>query len=369
MRLLLVVSEMGVGGAERVVVDLATDAARRGDAVALLADPGRFDAHLEGLHITRGPLPPGRAPAALLRSTASARQLIRDFRPDVIHTHNVRVTGLARIASELARPRRRPPIIATYHGVPAGEVKAAGRVLRLADAVVCVSAGLREQLEAAGAPPRLLSVIPNGVANAAPLSAQRQLEIDAELGLDGSPVVSIVGRLVTQKAHDRFLRAALVVAQRLPSARFLIVGDGPLRDELERMAADLGVAHQTRFTGVRDDAPYLIARSDLLTFSSDWEGLSIAALEALAAGVPVVSTDVAGMRELLSSGAGAIVPHDAEALGAAIADLLLDGSRLAGMGAEARRLHRERFSTESMTSAYRALYDRMAADRPVRSRR
>ena len=119
---------------------------------------------------------------------------------------------------------------------------------------------------------------------------------------------------------------------------------------------------QQAITGIRGDATTIIARSDLLVFSSDWEGLSIAALEALARGVPVVSTAVEGTRELLSEGAGVVVPHEEEALAAAIVECLGDPARRSELGATGRRLHRERFSSARMAAAYRTLYERLLAD-------
>lgn len=362
MRLETVISEMGVGGAERVVVELLRDAAARGDDLGLLANPGPLDRELADLATERSPLPTQRSAGALARATTASWRFARRFKPDIVHAHNVRVAGLARIGSQLARPLRRPPLVATYHGVPLAEVASAARVLRLADAVVCVSEGLREQLAAAGVSQRLLSVIPNGVPDAVPLGATERERIDAELGLgDGAPVVSIVGRLVPQKEHERFLHAAKRLTEEGPPAHFLVVGDGALRQQLEQQADALGLNSQVRFTGVRDDARALISRSDLIVFSSAWEGLSIVALEALAAGVPVVSTDVAGMRELLSGGAGQIVPHDDEALAAAIGKLLRDPDLRARTGAEGRRLHGERYSTARMTGAYREIYERLLA--------
>jgi glycosyltransferase involved in cell wall biosynthesis len=271
------------------------------------------------------------------------------------------VTAFGRAGSRLAGPRR-PPLLTTYHGVPHEEVDAAARILRLADLVACVSTDLMEQLAERGIPAERLAVVPNGVPDPEPTSAETMRALDAELGLGvGTPVVSVVGRLVPQKAHDRFLRAAKLVHEQVPEAKFLVVGDGELRAQTEALAAQLGLADAVVFTGIRSDATTIIARSDLLVFSSDWEGLSIAALEALARGVPVVSTAVEGTRELLSEGAGVVVPHEEEALATAIVECLGDPERRAELGATGRRIHRERFSTAHMAAAYRTLYERLLA--------
>jgi glycosyltransferase involved in cell wall biosynthesis len=361
VRLEFVISEMGIGGAERVVVDLALDAVARGDELLLLGAPGRNDEHLAGTGIGRVSLPTGRGPADLARSTGRTARATRRFRPALIHSHNVKVTAVARAGSQLAGLHR-PPLLTTYHGVPHEEVDAAARILRLADLVACVSTDLMEQLAERGIPTERLAVVPNGVPDPEPTTAETMRALDAELGLSvDTPVVSVVGRLVPQKAHDRFLRAAKLVHEKVPEAKFLVVGDGELRAQTEALAADLGLTDAVVFTGIRGDATTIIARSDLLVFSSDWEGLSIAALEALARGVPVVSTAVEGTKELLSEGAGVVVPHDEEALAAAIVECLGDDERRAQLGATGRRIHQERFSTAHMAAAYRGLYERLLA--------
>jgi glycosyltransferase involved in cell wall biosynthesis len=355
MRLMLVVSEMGVGGAERVVVELARVATHRGDAVAVLADPGRLDGELEELEVVRAPLPHARTPVALVRATVSGARQVRAFRPDVVHSHNVRVTAIARAAAQLGMPGGRPPLLATYHGVPADEAGRAARVLRAADLVVCVSEGLRQELIAGGLPASRVTVVENGVP-ASPATGGAAARIDRELGLGPGPVVAVVGRLTPQKAHSRFLEAAALVSAESPDAQFVIVGDGPLRGDLEAQAARLGIEQAVRFTGIRDDAPEIIARADMLAFSSDWEGLSIAALEALAAGVPIVSTDVAGTDELLATGAGVVVDHDPAALARAILDLIREPDRRVLLGQRGRALHEERFSSRTMADSYIRIY-------------
>jgi glycosyltransferase involved in cell wall biosynthesis len=360
MRLQVVISEMGVGGAEKMVVECLRDGSAHGDELALLGAPGRLDEELQGLPIRRRSLPTSRSAPALLRSLAIITRFTRDFRPDLVHSHNVKVTAVARFGTQLAAPSARPPLLTTFHGVPLEEEDQAVKLLRLADLVVCVSEDLKGHLEEKGFPPQKLAVIPNGVPDPTPLSAARRAQLDADLGLSAeTEVVSIVGRLVPQKAHERFLAAAAAVKEKRPQARFLVVGDGERRAELEATAADLGLGEALLFTGIRSDAADVISRSDLLVFSSVWEGLSIAALEALARGVPVVSTDVAGAQELLTSGAGVIVPHDADALGAAISEALADPAARERMGAEGRRLHAERFSVARMNAGYRELYEQL----------
>jgi glycosyltransferase involved in cell wall biosynthesis len=353
VRLLLAITELGLGGAEHVVLDLERGALDAGHEAAVAAGSGPLQGHAS----TFFQLPAiERSPLALTRTGRRLTGIMRSFAPDLVHAHNPRMVGLAAAAARLGRPSRRPPVLATHHGVAPDEERAAARVLRVADHVVCVSARLVEQLVAGGVPQRRVSVIPNGVSSPPALGAAERSRLDSELGLDGEPLVTAVGRLVPQKAHHRLLDAAVAVRSSMPSARFLIVGDGPLRPELESRIRAAGLEGAVTLTGPRPDAREIIARSDVVAFSSDWEGLSIVALEALAAGVPIVSTDVAGTAELLQSGAGVTVPRSADALAGALVDLLRDPARRQKMGAEACRLHRERFSTERMVEGYLALY-------------
>jgi glycosyltransferase involved in cell wall biosynthesis len=151
----------------------------------------------------------------------------------------------------------------------------------------------------------------------------------------------------------RFLEAAALVG---PGVRFLLVGDGPLRGELEARAGAVTL------TGVRHDLPALLRRADLVAFSSDWEGLPLVALEALAAGTPVVSTPVEGMAELTESGAVTVIAEpSATALADAITGLLAEP--LAERGERGRQLVAERYSPAAMLAAYEALYAELSGRR------
>ncbi|MFN2617715.1 MAG: glycosyltransferase [Thermoleophilaceae bacterium] len=362
MRLLHAIAQMAIGGAERIVVQLADAAKEHGDRVAVAGAAGPLDAELAKLDLERIELP--GADRSLTGTALAALRLaspLRRFGADLVHSHNVRATVVASTAARLANPLRRPPLLASFHGVVPGEYRMAARLLRCADRVVCVSRDVADALIGAGFPAERTEVVRNAVALPAPLSGRERARIDRELSLGDGPVVSIVGRLAPQKAHSRFLEAAALVARDLPDANLLVVGDGPLRNDLERQASELGLGGRVTFTGARSDARELIARSDLVAFSSDWEGLSLVALEALAAAVPVVSTDVEGMHELLSTGAGVVVGHEPSALAGAIRTLLEEDDRRAAMGALGRQLIEREYSLQAMVEAYWQLYGSMSA--------
>jgi glycosyltransferase involved in cell wall biosynthesis len=237
-------------------------------------------------------------------------------------------------------------------------------VLARATEVVCVSDDLRDELERAGFPPDMARVVPNGVPPAEPLTEERAVALRAELTLEGH-VVTLVGRLVEQKAPHRFVDTAAAVLADRSDVTFLVVGDGPLRAALEDQVAALGVERGVRLAGLRHDARDLIALSDLVVFTSVWEGLSIVALEALAARVPVVAADVSGMRELLEPGAGQIVDEpEPAAFAKAICDLLGDTEARSAMGARGRELVEARYSIAAMAVGYANVYEAALAARP-----
>jgi glycosyltransferase involved in cell wall biosynthesis len=363
MRVLLTSPSMQTGGAEQVVTMLTAGLARRGHRVGLAAPPGARDADLLGVPHERLPLRDhGRAAVGAARSARQLAGAVHRFEPDLVHAQNVKSSVTARAAALAARPHRRPPVLATFHGVLPVEYRRAARLLQAADHTACVSSDLRESIVAAGLGAARTSLVRNAITPAAPLGEEARAALDDELGLGAGPVVAIVGRLVPQKAHERFIVAARRIVDELPESRFLVLGEGPRRAEIEAMILAGDLSRQVLMTGVRADARTVMARADLVVFSSDWEGLSIAALEALAAGTPVVSTDVQGMRGLLvESGAGAVVPlDDGTALGERVLSLLRDDRERQAMGEAARRLIADQYSIESMIDAYESLYERLS---------
>ncbi len=310
---------MGLGGAERVVSSLASGLLARGHAVAISGAPGRLDEGLE-TGVERLILPErGRSPIGVSEWTARQAAFIRSWRPHVIHSHNAKATVIAAAAARLARGPRRPPLLATHHGAAETDrTTAAKLLLRAADAVVVVSEGTLPAF--APAVPR---VIHNGIPPAPHVTGERE-------------GVVFVGRLEPVKNPQRFLD----VAERVPEATFTVIGDGSLRARLTGRAT---------FLGARDDARELLARAQLLLVTSDSEGMSIAVLEALAAGTPVVSTPVSGMRELEGVRVASFDPDD---LADAVRELLQDSVLRTIMGEAGEKLVRERFSADAMVDAY-----------------
>ena len=205
-------------------------------------------------------------------------------------------------------------------------------------------------------PPEKIVVIPN----AATSGARAKPAPRSELARNGAgPVVLTVARLDGQKGITHLLDAVAAV----PQASFAIAGDGPNRDALEQRAMALGVSDRVRFLGHRNDVPALLAAADLFVLPSLYEGLPLAVLEAMAAGVPVVATAIGGTDEVVRDGeTGTLVPPaNPEALAAAIGRALFDRDRASRLALAARSLVASEYSVASMVGSVSRLYDQLRA--------
>lgn len=358
MRVAHVSAAMQYGGAERMLADLAIGSVQSGLEVAIIAPAGQLDGDWRSLGVERILTPvAARAPLDVARAAYWVRAGLRGWKPDLVHTHNVKATLLALAGSRgVLGPHL--PVLSTLHGVAPNQMRVAVQILRFADTIIAVSDEVGRGAVDAGLSPTRLHVVPNGVDPMPPLTSAQGLAIDRELKLEGD-VIAAVGRLVPVKAHGRFLEAAALILRGRPRTTFLLIGEGPERPALERRARELGIDSAVRFTGARADARELIERADVLVFSSLHEGHSMAALEALAAGTPVVSTDVSGMRHLLGTGAGRIVAESTPAaLAEAITALLNDPALRGEMGETGRRLVASELSSQVMVRRYGDLYAR-----------
>ncbi|MFN3477083.1 MAG: glycosyltransferase, partial [Candidatus Methylomirabilales bacterium] len=251
-------------------------------------------------------------------------RLFQQWRPHLVHTHTAKAGALGRLA---ARAAGVPVVVHTFHGhifdgyFPPWKGRlflAIERLLaKLTTRIIALSEGQRRellQLKIGGE--AQLAILPLGLELDPFLTAPaKNGQLRRELGLPGERLIGIVGRLVPIKGHETFLQAARSVAERLPSCRFLVVGDGPERLKLQGMAATLGLASRVLFLGWRRDLDRIYADLDLLVLSSSNEGTPVSLLEAMAAGVPVVATQVGGVRDLITHPeTGLLVPPgDAQA--------------------------------------------------------
>ena len=349
MRVLHTIGEMGTGGAESLVVELVTRGPDVGWVSQVASSGGRREDELGPTGLARFHRVPlsRRRPGGLWRAVGATRAAVREADPDVVLAHNVGVTVATWLA--VRSLRRRTPIATVFHGVAAGDYRAAALALSAAPgAVIAVSGVIRDRLTAAGLRRHVPIVISNAVT--APLlpdraTARRELDLAAD-----APVALCAARMVEQKRHDVLIRAWARVR---PDAVLLLAGDGPLRGDVERQVAQLGLTGRVRVLGARSDMPRLLAAADVCTLSSDWEGLPVALLEAMACGRPVVATAVDGVAEVLRHGGGELVPPgDDEALGRALDGLLGDPAAARAAGEAARAVIAEHYDPAVMMRRY-----------------
>src|ERR1700676_21646 len=231
--------------------------------------------------------------------------------------------------------------------------RAQARVLRWCDTVVCNSRAAGDRLQTLGLRENQLTVI----GNALPAEAFAE----SAPALARSPEVLRVGMIARMntrsKNHHLFLRAAAKLRERFPAVQWVLVGDGPLRQELEPEARDLGLGDSVLFLGDRRDVPAVLASLDITVLPSASESLSNVILESMAAGVPVVANRVGGNCELVTEDRGVLVPpNDEDALAGAIERLLRDASLRKVLGRNGNAFARENFTLEQMRKRHEALY-------------
>lgn len=319
-------------------------------SVLWAAAAGRPGVRLHPMPDARTPRPGDLAAFVLLV------RLLR--RVDVAHAHSSKAGMLVRGAAVVARRTRR--VVFTphgwsfwaYEGLPGRLAKTLERLAaRWCATIVTVSVHEREAGLAAGVGHRSqYRVVPNGVD-------------PARFAAEPVPVpgrIVMVGRLARPKRQDLAIRALAVVRRNCPQAHLELVGDGPLRAGLEQLADAHGVADAVAFLGERDDIPERVRGAACVLLASRYEGCSLAVLEAMAAGRPVVASRVGGMEELVEDGVtGRLAANEPEEMAAALAEVLGSSAEGEAMGAAARQRVAERFGAKHMVVGVLAAYSEL----------
>lgn len=364
MRVLHVAQPLDAG-IPRVAGDLVDDQVRRGWDVTvacpqeseLRAFATNSGARYRRWEAKRAPGP--SVPGEVRRLGA----LVHEAGPDLVHLHSAKAGLAGRLAIRGRRPTVFQPNAWSFEAVR-GPLRSAAvawerAAARWTTATLCVSEDERLRAESEGVGGRF-TMVPNGVdisrwqaASPADRAAARE-----ELGLDNGPLVVCVGRLAEQKGQDVLLKAWALVTESAPAAELVLVGDGPLRAELESAAPP-----RVRFAGKRDDVEVWVAAADLVAIPSRWEaGLPLVAMEAMARGRSVVAADVAGVREGFQGRCGRVVPIGAvQPLAEAMTERVLDPDLLAREGAEGRQRIEERYDLRRTAAQVAELYESVIA--------
>jgi glycosyltransferase involved in cell wall biosynthesis len=304
------------------------------------------------------------------RSIRALAKLLRAQQIDVMHLHLIFTDGgrMPLLAARLAGI----PVVVTHHAAPQARQElmtnlARRPMLALARKFIAVShANRRDHIRYMGLPADRLVAIHNGIVvpREPPDRKRAHDELTASLGLPpDTKLVGGVGRLNDQKGFHWLLDAAKKFLPKVPSARVVLVGDGPLRGELEAQAQSLGIADRVLFLGFRKDAPKVLAALDVLAMPSVFEGLPLVLLEACAAGCPAVAHAVDGIPEVIEDEvSGFLVPRgNVELLANRIAQVLRDEQLASNMSQAAWRRALNGFTAERMAADTVAIYDELRA--------
>jgi glycosyltransferase involved in cell wall biosynthesis len=343
-----------VGGSERQFATLVESLNR-----------DRFDVHpaclrrIGGLSARLGEIPEFPPGGRLLGWQAQRAQLalVRRMRRDgisVAHAFdfytNLMLIPAARVAGI--------PVIGSHRQLgdllTSTQFKAQYWAFRFCSRVVCNSRAAAKTLLAAGLPEQKIEIIPNGL--------EEQSFAECVPAIPRRPQVTRIGMIARMnnvvKNHPAFLKAAAKLAGQYPNVEFVLVGDGPLRPGLERMASGLGIKERVLFLGERHDIPAVLASLDVTVLVSSSESLSNVILESMAAGVPVVATDVGGNSELVKDGeTGFLVPvGDEQKLVDALAFFVRDQASRAQYAEQSRKVARSHFHIREISRRFEQLY-------------
>lgn len=358
VKVLHIIPDLGPGGAERLLVNLleAFDHERfEVAAVSLYPESGTIlEQEIKGkgfqvyfLNKRRG---------LDLRMIPQLYRLFRTFRPDVVHTHRyvLRYTLLPTLFCRV------PVRVHTVHNVAQKEVDRVGKLVhwiafRLGGVVpVSISREVANTVRAVYGRAIHTPVIYNGIPTTRFVSSAGRDNAKKEKDV----VLLHVGRFAPQKNHLLLMEAFALAVKEYPTMQLWLVGDGPLRPAVEKALAEIKLEGEVLFLGIRDDVPELLAGCDAFILSSDYEGVPLAVLEAMAASKPVIATAVGGVPELVEDGlTGVLVPpRDPQALAQGILRLVKDPGLRQRMGKAAQKRALELFDIARTAREYEALY-------------
>jgi glycosyltransferase involved in cell wall biosynthesis len=368
MRIVQFVLNLDMGGLERLAVDLAYCQLAEGHepTIYCLTHPGRLAAEATSNGVCVRSF--GKSGGPQLGTLWKVAKQLRQDRPDVMHTHNHLVHHYGVIAGILARV---PVIVNTRHRAeqkisngPDGSHIATESpdkksdmifkaTLPWVDSVVLISEATRQFfVRHRGIPAAKTRVILNGA------HLEKFLDVPAQPG-SASPRIrfGMAARMVPEKDHFTLLRAFAAVLKQVPEAELRIAGDGPLRGRLEAFSQELQLADRVKFLGALPNTYQFMSELDIFVLSSLNEGLPLAILEAMAAGVPVVATRAGGVEEAAIDGQNAFLAAPGDAHGLAEAMIKMARSpQMASMGSVGREMVRNRFKIENTWQEYHQLF-------------
>src|SRR5712664_725090 len=367
LKVLHIVPMLSPGGAERVAVHIVRGLNRQRYEPIVISFTERLGCDLDSLLEEAGIEVRylGKRPGFDYRVYPRLHPVLRYYRPDIVHTH----LHVLRYALPFLLLLKRVSLLHTVHNLAEREIEPRARWIQryaLNHGVVPVAVAKEVALSLE----RLYGiqrcrVISNGIPTdsyACPQTPRREWRTKERFGTDDILFVC-VARFAPQKNHSLLLKAFAQGPASDPKAHLVLVGEGVLREQLEEQAKSLGLAGQVHFLGLRTDIPDVLGAMDVFVLSSDWEGNPLSVMEAMASGLPIVSTDAGGVPTLFERGKeGFIVARgDAQALGNSMASLVRDRETRVSLGRAAARRAKQNFDVSTMVQAYEELYEKLVS--------
>lgn len=356
MKILFVITSLGMGGAEKVVTSLADQLVEKSHEVVIAYMTGKAlvtpkSNSIELIHLG------ANSAKDLYRAYFKLRQVIKSFKPDVVHSHLVHANILCR-ALRLTTPM--PRLISSAHNT---DEEGWTRFLayRLTDRLADISTNVSDEaveafIEQKAVQSDRMLTLHNGVStNEFIFSEQSRNDIRKELGVvEGQQLIIAVGRLNEQKDYPNFLSALTSTPKNVKVA---IAGQGPLLEELENKARVLGISDRVCFLGIRTDIPQLMSAADIFVLPSAWEGFGLVVAEAMACERVVVATDSGGVKEVVGDAGFLAPPKDSVALSKALQQALaLSSTESLQLGKKARHRILHNYSLDIATNKWLRLY-------------
>ena len=363
MRVAIVIDTLKVGGAQKLVSDFALAAAAHGieptviclhkDIHPIMADSMKA----AGIRIVELSAPSLLNIGRFMRLVS----FLRAERFDLIHTH----LSYANIIGSLAGFFAGCPVVASLHNTESDSRKRSIRVAHvetrvlqyLARRIIAVGYGVADAFHTRVGE-RKVDVIPNGIPAPYSIVPEARQKLRSEITGDENRVLLLaVGRFVPAKGYEDMIEAFALLHRRDPRCFLAIAGSGRLFDDIKRQIADRKLDDSIRCLGIRDDIPQLLAASDIFISSSHWEGLPVAILEAMMAGLPIVATSVGDIPKVVTPEAGVIVPpHQPDCLAEAISVLVNTPDKARAMGDAARTRAMQEYSLDTWMKRHVSVY-------------
>jgi glycosyltransferase involved in cell wall biosynthesis len=369
IHILQVIGGNEIGGAEKHLLALCRELNKNPEQfevslVCLCEGPLKENAENEGIAVYSIPMRNSLDLTIIWKLT----KLIKYLNIDIVHTHGSRANLVARLAAK----RLGLPIVTTVHSSLAQDYKSRWAALAAvtldklttpwATRVITISNYLQQEVKNRGA--KRVTTIYNGIDPQALQGINLVDHLLQELGMHTEgPLIGTIGRLHPVKGQHYFLEAAALVATSHPTAKFILVGDGPLEAELRGQTRALGLEDKVIFTGYYPHVERILAVLDVFCLPSLAEGMGLVLLEAMYFGKPVVASNVGGIPEIVKSGVNGLLvpPADARLLATAISRLLDDPTLAAKLGASGQTTF-EQFSLDKMVQRTGNLYKELSSE-------